>query len=102
MTKKAKPTVHETLFPSFPGFGTDWMETMTQMGNEVMEFVAARIKEDVQAQQELMQAKDFAEVQAVQAKFFQGAMDDYAAEFAKMMEIGTKGTSKTGAHATPV
>jgi hypothetical protein len=102
MTKTAKPTQAETILKAFPNFGTDWLEAMTKMGSETMDFVAARIKEDVQAQQELLQAKDFAEVQAIQTKFFKKAMDDYAAELSKMVEIGATAAPKEGRHATPV
>jgi len=77
-----------TKFPTAPGIGSEWIESVIQMGSEVLNFMATRVQQDVQMQHALMQAKGVAEVQHIQAQFFQKAMDDYAAESAKLLEIG--------------
>ncbi len=74
-------------FKSMPGFGTDLLETMADMGSEMLNFTAARVQRDVQTQHDLLQAKGLAEVQHIQAQFFQKAMDDYTAETAKLMDM---------------
>tara|TARA_R110000850_G_scaffold92990_4_gene196940 strand:+ start:1314 stop:1655 length:342 start_codon:yes stop_codon:yes gene_type:complete len=75
-------------FKTMAGAGNDWMETIAEMGSEMMRFTAERIREDVQARHAILNAKDFTEAQHVQAQFFQKAMDDYRAETAKLVEIG--------------
>ncbi len=72
---------------SMSGFGTDVLETVADIGSEVLNFTAARIQRDVQTQHDLLHAKDLAEVQHIQMQFFQKAMDDYAAETAKLIEM---------------
>ena len=87
---------------SMPGFGTNWLETMALVGSEMMDFVTARAKEDVQTQQDLLNAKGLTEIQSVQAQFFQKAMSDYTTEVSKLMELSTAIPSKEKAHALPV
>ncbi|WP_050525720.1 phasin family protein [Pseudorhodobacter aquimaris] len=81
-------TMQEAGLKSMPFQGTDWLTTMADISSEVMNFTAARLKEDVKTQQALMQAKDLAAVQHIHAEFFQKAMDDYAAQTAKLMSMG--------------
>ena len=75
-------------FPAMPDLGTSWMENVVDYGQEMMNFMAKRVAEDVQTQHALLHAKGVAEVQHIQAQFFQRAMDDYAAETARLMELG--------------
>lgn len=74
----------------------DWLERMADVGSEMLSFMAARVGEDVQTQHALMHAKGVAEVQHIQAQFFQKAMDDYAAETAKLVTMGKKIASDSG------
>ena len=66
------------------------VERMSDMGSEWLSFVATRVQEDVKLQHALMHAKTPGDVQAVQAKFLQKALDQYSAETGKMMELGAK------------
>lgn len=75
-------------FGATPGVGPDWLTKMADMGREMLEFTAARMKHDMQMQQDLLQAKGLAEVQQIQAQFFQKAMEDYAAETSRLMGMG--------------
>lgn len=81
-------TVQEASFKSMPGLGTDWFEAMSDVGSEMLNFTAARIKQDVETQHKLLHAKELAEIQHIQAEFFQRAIDDYTAEMAKLMDMG--------------
>lgn len=81
-----------------PAFGPEWFDTMNNVGTEMFAFMSDRIKQDIQTQQDLLQAKGIAEVQQIQADFLKKTMDDYAAEMTKLMELG-KAHKK---HATPV
>ena len=87
-------TMQAAGFKTMAGTGNDWMETIAEMGSEMMRFTAERIKEDVEARHAILNAKDFAEAQHVQAQFFQKAMDDYRAETAKLVEMGQAMTAK--------
>lgn len=72
------------------GMSTAWAEAISDMGAEVANFVAERIKEDVKTQHEILHCKNVADVQHIQAEFIQKAMDQYQAETGKLLEMGTK------------
>ena len=75
-------------FGNVMGMGTAWMEAVSDMGAEVVSFVADRIQEDVKAQHKMLHCKDMAELQHIQAEFFQKALDQYQAETGKLVEMG--------------
>ena len=80
------------------GFGPDWLEAMSNVGHEMLTFMSERVKQDIQTQHELLQAKGIAEVQEIQAEFLKKAQSDYAAEMAKLVDLGTVHKK----HTTPV
>lgn len=86
--------LQETEFPALPGVGKQWMETMSDMGSQLLTFMSARVQQDVQTQHALLHAKGVAEVQHIQAQFVQKAMNDYIDEMARLMAMGK--------HAVPV
>ena len=77
-------------FGAVAGMGTTWVEVLSDMGSEVLSFVADRIKEDVKTQHEILHCKDVGELQRIQAEFIQTAMDQYAAETGKLVEMSQK------------
>jgi hypothetical protein len=99
---KLMQTLQDASRQSMPGFGAGWMDAMTKMGNEMLEFTAARIKEDAQVQHDLLQAKGISEVQQIQSQFFQKAMEDYSAESAKLMDMGKNFVPKDETDALPI
>jgi len=72
------------------GLSAAWFEALGDMSAEVVSFVADRVKEDVKVQHEIMHCKNVAEIQQIQSKFLQKAMDQYQAETGKLIEMGTK------------
>lgn len=74
-------------FNNATSFGTAWVEALSNMGSEVMSFVADRIKEDVKTQHEILHCDDMAELQKIQARFVQKAVDQYTAETGKLVEM---------------
>ncbi len=87
-------------FNNVTSFGTAWVETLGDMGSEVLSFVADRIKEDVKTQHEILHCDDMSELQEIQARFVKKAIDQYTAETGKLIEmsqqffpIGDKGKS---------
>ncbi|MBY5932907.1 phasin family protein [Tateyamaria omphalii] len=71
-------------------FNASTIERMGDMGAEWMTFVAERVREDVALQHGLLHAKSPAEVQQLQMRFLQKAMDQYSAETGKMIEMSSK------------
>jgi hypothetical protein len=74
--------------------GRAWMEGMAELGSEWTTFVADRIKEDVKTQHALLHCKSVTEAQQVQAAFLQKAIDQYAAETGKLIEMTESITAK--------
>jgi hypothetical protein len=82
--------------------GTEWFEAMANVNNELMTFVADRIKEDVKTQQELLNCKSAEELQKAQLAFLDKAQKQYTDETGKLVKMsldmlptaikGTKGT----------
>lgn len=90
-------TMQEASVKSMPALGTHWFEIMSDLGSEMLNFTAARIKEDVDTQHKLLHAKELAEVQHIQAEFFQKAVDDYTTEMAKLMDMSKAFTQASAA-----
>lgn len=78
------------------GFGnvmhisTAWLEQFSDMGAEVLGFVADRIKEDVKTQHEILHCKSVADLRHIQFEYFQRAMDQYKAETGKLVEMSQR------------
>lgn len=83
------------------GLSTAWMEMLGDMGAEVMNFVADRIREDVKTQHEILHCKNVGELQHIQAQFLQKAIDQYRAETGKLVEMGTRAFAPRNGTETP-
>jgi phasin family protein len=81
-------------FASASTMGSAWLEAMSDLGSEVLSFVAERVKEDVQTQHQLLHAKSLTEVQHLQAEFVQKAVDQYSAETGKLVELSKVAVAK--------
>lgn len=105
MSERSKPSTQNS--PSNPvehlqnaglgdvmGMGEIWMETFSEMGAEVVSFVAERIKEDVKTQQDLLSCKTVEDMAHVQAQFVQKAVDQYQEETGKLVEISRQLTER--------
>lgn len=86
---KAAKQPEDAVTPLSPTalMGTAWFERVSDLGSEVMSFVAERIKQDVETQHALLRCKSLSEVQHVQAEFLQKAFDQYQAETGKLIEM---------------
>lgn len=85
---EALSKLQQAGFTNMMGMGTAWTEAVSDLGAEVVSFVAERIKEDVKAQQEILHCKSVAELQNIQARFFQKALDQYQDETGKLFKMG--------------
>lgn len=72
---------------SFSWLGTKWVESMSNLGSEWLRFLAERVQEDTKTQHDLLHAKDISEIQHIQTKFLQKAMDDYQSETHKLVQF---------------
>ncbi|MBV2359126.1 phasin family protein [Thalassococcus sp. CAU 1522] len=75
------------------GFGTmmgvhaAWLESLGDMSAEVAGFIADRIKEDVKTQHEILHCRDMEEMQRIQSRFIETALEQYQAETGKLVEM---------------
>lgn len=81
-------------FGNLVGMSAAWMEALGEMGSEMLNFMSERIKEDVKTQNEILQCKNAADLQHIQAQFVQKAMDQYHDETGKLIEMSTKAFTK--------
>lgn len=79
--------LQDQSFKMMSQMGLAWVEGMSELGSEVLSFVADRIKEDVKTQHKMLHCKDVTELQNIQAEFLQTAMDQYAAETGKLVQM---------------
>ena len=80
-------TLQDHGFKTMSSMGIAWVEALSDMGSEVMSFVADRIKEDVKTQHKMLHCKDLGELQHIQAQFIQTAIDQYTAETGKLVQM---------------
>ncbi len=85
---------HEAGLGNMVGAGTAWMEALGDIGAEVMNFVAERIKEDVKTQHKILHCKNVSELQHIQAEFLEKAVKQYQAETGKLVEMSTKALAR--------
>jgi hypothetical protein len=60
---------------------------MSRVQHEIADFVAERIRQDIEAQQELLRCRTLDDVRQVQARFFRTAFDQYAAEASRLLRL---------------
>ena len=83
---------------SMAWLGTAWMSNAGDVGTELMQFLAKRIKEDVRTQHEMLHCKDLTKLQDIQMRFVQTAMEQYAAETEKLLQMGSDMMAEAGKH----
>lgn len=66
------------------------VECWSALGSEVMSFLAERIREDFETQQQMLHCRSLSELAQVRAKFFQRAIDQYTAETGRIVNIGAR------------
>ncbi len=87
--RNALTALQDAGFGNMVGMSAAWAETLSDMSAEVLSFMAERIKEDVHTQHEILHCKDVSELQHIQSRFVQKAMDQYQDETGKLVEMGT-------------
>jgi hypothetical protein len=74
----------------FENAGTAVLAGLSKAQKEIAEFVAERIRQDIDSQVELMRCRTLDEVLDVQSRFVNTAMDQYAAEASRLARIGAE------------
>jgi len=77
-------------FGSLNWMGTAWLENMSDIGSELMSFLAERVKEDVKTQHAILHCNDATEMRKIQTEFMRKAVDQYTAETGKLVEMGNE------------
>lgn len=88
--RQAMAKLQEAGLTSMSWMGTDWMERMSDLGSEVLQFLAERVRQDVELQHRLLHCKDMTELHKIQAEFVQTAIDRYTEETGKLVELTSK------------
>jgi hypothetical protein len=68
--------------------GQAMIEMFTRAQAEISDFVAERIRQDLDAQQAFLRCRSLDEVRDVQVNFLRTALDQYGGEAAKLMRLG--------------
>ncbi|GAA6201690.1 phasin family protein [Aquicoccus sp. SU-CL01552] len=68
--------------------GGDWMERMSDMGTEMLEFYTQRVQADVELYHKLLHCKDLKEMHEIQGEFLQRMINRYSEETGKLIEMG--------------
>ncbi|NND43352.1 MAG: phasin family protein [Silicimonas sp.] len=83
-------------FNAMSGMSVAWVEALSEMGSEVLSFVADRIKEDVRTQHKMLHCNDMGELQEIQSEFVQTAIEQYRVETGKLVEMSRDLVAATG------
>ena len=70
--------------------GSAVFEGLARAQRQVADFVADRIRQDIETQSELLACRTLDDVREVQSRFFRRAMDQYAAETGRLMQLGSE------------
>lgn len=80
--------------------GAALFEGVGKVQKEVAQFVSTRIREDLETQQQFLGCRSLDDLREVQVRFVKTAMDQYAAETARLMKLGSeimaRGVERTG------
>jgi hypothetical protein len=87
-------TQQETL-ETIETVGATMLENVTRAQRAIADFVSTRIREDLEAQQQLLRCKSFDEVRSVQSKFIKTAMEQYKSEAARLFKLGAATVTKS-------
>jgi len=75
--------------------GQAFLSTVTQVRNEMADFLAERIRQDLDTQQALLRCRSLDDVRDVQASFVRTALGQYGDEVAKLVRLGSEAAAKS-------
>jgi hypothetical protein len=74
--------------------GSVMLDGLAEARQRITDFVAERIRQDIEVHSEMLGCRSFDEMREVQSRFFRAAMDQYAAEASHMMKLGSDALSR--------
>jgi hypothetical protein len=75
--------------------GHAMFEVLSRAQAEISDFVAERIRQDLDTQQAFLRCRSLDEVRDVQVNFLRTALDQYGVEAAKLMRLGGEVATKS-------
>jgi hypothetical protein len=75
--------------------GTAMLQGLEEARKSVSDFLADRIRQDIEVQSQLMACRTLDDLREVQTRFFRSAVDQYSAEASRMMKLGTDVVSRS-------
>jgi hypothetical protein len=91
----AATKTQQRALQSIERVGASFLTGIAEMQKEVAGFVAERIRQDLEAQQELLGCRTFDEVREVQSRFFRTTLDQYSTEATKLTQLSTEVLMRT-------
>jgi hypothetical protein len=70
-------------------------DMFAQTRSEISDFVAERIRQDLDTQQAFLRCRNLDDVRDVQVQFFRTALDQYGGEAAKLMRISGEAAARS-------
>ena len=70
--------------------GLNMVEAWLDIGSELYDFYAERVREEVRTQHRFLHCRTPAEAQRIQMEFMQKAINDYRDEAGKLIEMGAR------------
>ncbi len=70
--------------------GATLLEGVGRVQQEIAQFVSTRVREDLETQQQLLRCRSLDDLREVQFRFVKTAMDQYSAETARLMKLGSE------------
>jgi hypothetical protein len=75
--------------------GATLLEGVGRVQQEIAQFVSTRVREDLETQQQLLRCRSLDDLREVQFRFVKTAMDQYSAETARLMKLGSEMLSRS-------
>jgi hypothetical protein len=69
--------------------GTSMLAGLGEVQREIADFVAARIRQDLETQREFLTCRTFDEVREVQSRYLRSTMDHYSEEVRRLIQLGS-------------
>jgi hypothetical protein len=69
--------------------GAAMLDGLTKVQTEISDFIAERVRQDVETQSEMLRCRTLDDVRDLQTRFFRTVVDQYAAEVSRLLKIST-------------
>lgn len=86
---------HQQALETLEAARASMFESVANVQRRIADFVSDRIRQDMEAQQELLRCKSFEEVRDVQTRFFRTAVSQYSEEATELFRIGGKAVARS-------